>query len=74
MGGAGRRCALGALREFRVGTWTIEKRILETACLLDQFRATIGAAWQGKLKGLVVGWPMDCQEGAMIILWGEQIQ
>lgn len=39
-----RNFALGALKEFGVGTSTIEERILEeTACVLDEFQATMGA-------------------------------
>lgn len=51
-----RNFALGVLRELGVGTGTIEDRILEeTACVLDEFQATMGAAWQGKTKYLVAG-------------------
>ncbi|XP_032179964.1 cytochrome P450 2F2-like isoform X1 [Mustela erminea] len=39
-----RNFALGALKEFGLGTRTIEERILEeAACLLGKFQATIGA-------------------------------
>lgn len=42
-----RNFALGALKEFGLGTRTIEERILEeAACLLGKFQATIGAAWE----------------------------
>lgn len=51
-----RNFALGVLRELGVGTGTIEDRILEeAACVLDEFQATMGAAWQGKTKYLVAG-------------------
>lgn len=37
-----------------MGTRTIEDGILEeAACVLDEFQATMGAAWQGKTKCLV---------------------
>ncbi|XP_064149555.1 cytochrome P450 2F2-like [Loxodonta africana] len=49
-----RNLALGALKEFGLGTLTIEKHVLEeAACLLSEFQATIGAAQPGKLRGLV---------------------
>nr|XP_051692379.1 cytochrome P450 2F2 isoform X3 [Oryctolagus cuniculus] len=39
-----RNFTLGALKEFGVGTRTIEERVLEEAvCLLDEFQATAGA-------------------------------
>ncbi|XP_059239951.1 cytochrome P450 2F2-like isoform X2 [Mustela nigripes] len=41
-----RNFALGALKEFGLGTRTIEERILEeAACLLGKFQATIGATF-----------------------------
>uniref|UniRef100_H0XTI9 Cytochrome P450 family 2 subfamily T member 1 n=1 Tax=Otolemur garnettii TaxID=30611 RepID=H0XTI9_OTOGA len=41
--GALRNFALGALKEFGLGTQTIEEQILEEAsCLLNEFQATIG--------------------------------
>lgn len=54
-----RNFALGALKEFGLGTRTIEERILEeAACLLGEFQATTGAAWSEKEWGLLWMWPM----------------
>lgn len=52
-----RNFALGVLREFGVGTRTIEDRILEeAACLLDKFQAEIGAAGrEAEVPGWVAG-------------------
>lgn len=51
-----RNFALGVLRELGVGTRTAEDHILEEkACVLDEWQATMGVAWQGKDKHLVWG-------------------
>lgn len=49
-----RNFALGALKEFGLGTQTIEERVLEeAACLLGDFQATGGTAW--KKRGTICG-------------------
>lgn len=49
-----RHFALGALKEFGLGTRTVEERVLEeAACLLDGFQATGDTAW--KKRGTSVG-------------------
>lgn len=46
-----RNFTLGVLRELGVGTSTIEDRILEeTAYVLDEFQATMGAVWQENIS------------------------
>lgn len=51
-----RNFAMGALKEFGLGTRTIEERILEEAAyVLGEFQATIGAAWSGKESGAFCG-------------------
>ena len=52
-----RSFALGALKEFGLGTRTIEELILEeAACLLGEFQAIIGAAWTGRERGFLRMW------------------
>lgn len=49
-----RNFALGALKEFGLGTRTIEDRVLEEApCLLGEFQDSVGTAWTEKDRDLL---------------------
>lgn len=51
---------LGVRKEFGLGTWSTQERVLEeAACLLGEFQATIGAACWREEGGLVWAWHID---------------
>ena len=55
-----RSFALGALKEFGLGTRTIKDSVLEEApCLLGEFQDSFGTAWSEKDRDLLWVWPLD---------------